>query len=225
MAIELLVKRMKLRHAPHHDLESLFFVLIYICTNLSGPGAIRTQEELRQFSSIPLSSWFQTSNSLRAIGIAKLGAMCELDSVILRFFAPYFEDLKECVGKLLKAMYSSPGTPAPVSHDVVIKIFDETLQSLPREPIISVPFEPLSAGSPSRVRKLSLGIHDNHLGRMQKKFKSSGGNTLAGHMSSSTGGADLSNSVASHDTVATSSRGGGRRACGSRSRQPVSHSH
>ncbi|KAF8220012.1 hypothetical protein L208DRAFT_1178935, partial [Tricholoma matsutake] len=89
-------------HASHHDLESLFFVLIYICTNLSGPGAIQTQEELHQFSSIPLS-WFQTSNSLHAIGTAKLGAMCELDLLILRFFAPYFEDLKECVEKLLKA--------------------------------------------------------------------------------------------------------------------------
>ncbi|KAF8219208.1 hypothetical protein L208DRAFT_1225458, partial [Tricholoma matsutake] len=90
-------------HASHRDLESLFFVLIYICTNLSGPGAIQTQEELCQFSSIPLSSWFQTSNSLHAIGTAKLGAMCELDLLILRFFAPYFKDLKECVEKLLKA--------------------------------------------------------------------------------------------------------------------------
>jgi hypothetical protein len=126
-----------------------FFVLIYICTNLSGPGAIWTQEELHQFSSIPLSSWIKTSNSLHAIGIAKLGAICKLNSLTLRFFVPYFKDLKECVRKLLKAMYSSPGKPAPVLHDVVIKIFDETLQPLPHEAIVSAPFEPLSAGSPS----------------------------------------------------------------------------
>ena len=112
MTIKLLVKRMKLQHAPHHNLKSLFFVLIYICTNLSGPGAVQTQEELHQFSSIPLSSWFKTSNSLCAIGTAKLGAMCELDLLILTFFVPYFKDLKECVGKLLKAMYSSSRMPS-----------------------------------------------------------------------------------------------------------------
>ena len=51
MAIELLVKNNKLCHAAHHNLESLFFILIYICTNSSGPGTIQTQEELQMHSS------------------------------------------------------------------------------------------------------------------------------------------------------------------------------
>lgn len=72
MAIELLMSQNKLRHAAHHDLESLFFVLIYICTNLSGPCAVRTREELQKHDNIPLSKWFTPSFTLLDVGIPKL---------------------------------------------------------------------------------------------------------------------------------------------------------
>ena len=104
MAIELLMKRSKIQHAAHHDLESLFFVLIYICTNLSGPGTIRTREELQVHSSIPLSAWFKASSSLHQVGIAKAGALCDIDMNILEPFAPYFENLKPCIVKLFHAI-------------------------------------------------------------------------------------------------------------------------
>lgn len=165
MAIELLLRKSKLRHAAHHDLESLFFVLIYICTNLSGPDAVRTREELKVHSSIPLCEWFNVSASLRQIGTYKAGALCQFDESILKCFAPYFDDLKPCISKLFHAMYNGyPGTPSPISHDTMIKIFNQTLDELPSE-TISVP----SASASSRVRKNSLGIHDRGLGPLQKK--------------------------------------------------------
>ena len=77
--------------------------------------------------------------------------MCKLDLLILSFFALYFKDSKECIGKLFKAIYSCLRMPTPALHDVVIKIFNETLQSLPHEASISAPFEPLSPSSSSQV--------------------------------------------------------------------------
>jgi hypothetical protein len=168
MAIELLNKTSATPHAAHHDLESLFYVLIYICTNLSGPGTIRTREELKVHGSIPLTAWFKASYSLNEIGISKSGALCDIKSHILRSFAPYFEDLKPCVMKLNNAIYSSPGVPRPVSHDKMIEIFTETLDSLPHETASIPAFESLTVTSYSRARKHSLGIHDRNL---QKKSR------------------------------------------------------
>jgi Fungal protein kinase len=114
MSVELLTNQGKIRHDYYHDLESLFFVLVYLCTNLSGPGTIRSQEELKVFSSIPLSSWFKIS-SLHQIGINKAGALCNFRMNVLNFFAPYFEDLKPCMIQLFNAMYhKKPGNSAPI---------------------------------------------------------------------------------------------------------------
>jgi hypothetical protein len=222
MAIELLVKKSKIRHAAHHDLESLFFVLIYICTNLSGPGTIRTRQELDVISSIPLSAWFKASSSLREVGIAKAGALCDIETNILKSFAPYFEDLKPSIGKLFEAIYSYPGTPAPVSHDRVIEIFSETLDALPRETTSIPKFEPLSVSSLPRVRKHSLGIHDK---AVQKKMKSSSRDTKQSEPSNSNWAVISNNSASASGEGSTRRRGSrGRRSRGSagRSGQSVS---
>jgi hypothetical protein len=227
MAIELLMKKSKIRHASHHDLESLFFVLIYICTNLSGPGAVRTREELQVHSSIPLSAWFRTSYSLREVGIAKAGAFCQFEENILKPFAPYFEDLKPCIRKLFKEIYTdTPGIPRPISHDKMIEIFTEALDTLPHETISIPKFEPLSVTSSSRVRKLSLGIHDKGLGPIQKKRKSLSRDGKASQASNSNW------MVVSGGDAAASGEGGARtrgaRGSGSRksrSGQTVSRPH
>jgi serine/threonine protein kinase len=186
MAIQLLMKKSKMRHASHHDLESLFFVLIYICTNLSGPGTIRTREELQLHSSIPVSAWFKTSYSLRQVGIAKAGAFCQFEDNILKPFAPYFEDLKPCILKLFNEIYTdTPGIPRPVSHDKMIEIFTETLDTLPHETISNPNFQPLLVTSSSLVRKLSLGIHDKALGPIHKRKKNSSRDAKASHATNS----------------------------------------
>lgn len=57
MAVELLTKEEKIQHKSYHNLESLFFILIYLCTNLSGPGTIQSKKDLEVFTSIALSLW------------------------------------------------------------------------------------------------------------------------------------------------------------------------
>jgi hypothetical protein len=194
MAVELLMQKSGIRHTPQHDLESLFFVLVYICTNLSGPGTIRTQAELKLHSTIPLSAWFKVSSTLHQIGIHKIGSLHTLDSSILRRFAPYFDELKPCVRQLFKAIYGNlPGTPSKVTHAEIIKIFTDTLDTLAPEVASSNTYRPLLTNSPSHRRKHSLGIHDNNLGKWdQKKRRTSSIDTgsISGIDTSSISGVD-----------------------------------
>lgn len=171
MAIELLLGKPGIRHTPQHDLESLFFVLVYLCTNLSGPGAIRTQDELQLHSTIPLSAWYKVSSTLHQIGIHKIGTMCTFESNILHRFAPYFNELKPCVRLLYKAIYGDryPGCPSNVSHEEIIQIFNDTLVTLTPEAASSNTYRPLLASSPSQARKHSLGIHNNNLTKWNRK--------------------------------------------------------
>jgi hypothetical protein len=227
MAIELLLKKGGIRHTPQHDLESLFYVLLYLCTNLDGPGVIRSPAELNKHSTIPLSFWLQASSSLHQIGLHKAGTLADFETSILKCFSPYFVDLQPCVYNMCRAIYGDrkPGSPSNVSHDEIIKIFTDTLDTLAPEAALPNTYQPLLTSSPFDTRKRSLGIHDGR-GRLgQKKLKSSGAET--GDVESSETNWAV---VSGHNTLTTSSNRGRRghastsQSGGRRSRRPAAHS-
>jgi hypothetical protein len=175
VSIELLISQKAVYHKPEHDLESIFFVFIYLCTNLSGPKVARTVSELQEFKSLPMASWFNPAVSLQRLGSDKISAMMLFELRILPYFAKYFDDLKPCALELCQAIYPTPSTllqPEGISHDKIIEIFNKALEFLPEEG---------SSSSPSDLaidqvgRKRHLGIHDNALNfnRLGKKKKGS----------------------------------------------------
>jgi hypothetical protein len=159
MSIELLISRSPVFHKARHDIESVFFVFIYLCTNLSGPGVPRPLQELQELRSLPIASWFNPISSMERLGADKLSAMALIDQRIIPYFAEYFDDLKPCALDLYRAIYPSFSSlvhPTDISHDAIIQIFDRTLENLPE--VDSLPIASLRT---PRVRKRSLGIHDN----------------------------------------------------------------
>ena len=142
MAIELLVSQDAIYHRAHHDLESVFFILIYLCTNLSGPGTVRPLSELQDIPSLTIASWFNPAASLQRLGADKISSMILFEQRILSYFSPYFEDLKPCVVKFFKAIYPDLSllvSPRNASHDDIIKILNDTLQQLPVDEPFTLP--------------------------------------------------------------------------------------
>jgi Fungal protein kinase len=200
MSIELLVSRKPVYHKPRHDLESIFFVFIYLCTNLSGPGLPRPLHELQKLESLPIASWFNPDFSMERLGADKISAMMLINQRIIPYFADYFLDLKSCAFDLYKAIYptfQSLLEPVDVPHDTIIQIFNDTLKKLPE--VDFVPTASSSQASKSttstgrRQRKRSLGIHDNtlHFSRLTKRKKSSLVNCSNPGIRSSTGSRSL----------------------------------
>jgi hypothetical protein len=177
MAIELLVSQTPVYHKARHDIESIFFVFIYLCTNLSGPGVPRSLSELREIRSIPLASWFNPASSMQRLGSDKISSLALFEQRITPYFAEYFKDLKPCARKLLNAIYPNFRSllhPSDIiHHDDIIQIFSDTLKDLPEieSDFATVRF----AGSGRRQRKRSLGIHDNSLcfNRLMKRSRTS----------------------------------------------------
>jgi hypothetical protein len=157
MAVELLLEGEGVMHRPSHDLESLFYVLVFICTNLEGPSTPRLLDDLLGFTSLPLTAWFTAGASLESLGTNKLGLAHAFERRVVGRFAPYFTDLKPCVMALFHAMYpNGPQIKSVLTHDGMIKIFTETLEKLPPH---DVKFTTSQKSSNSRKR--SLSIYDN----------------------------------------------------------------
>jgi protein kinase-like protein len=178
MAVELLISQTPVFHKPRHDLESIFFVLVYLCSNLSGPQVPRPLSELQKLQSLPIASWFNPAFSIERLGADKISALMLINQRITPYFSEYFNDLKPCALKLYHALFPTFQSllhPPEISHDDIIQIFDDTLKDLPAVDRIPTP-----SSGPSRQRKRSLGIHDNSLyfSRLKKTRTNSGAASL-----------------------------------------------
>ena len=110
MAIEILFEGIKVPHHVTHDLESLFYMLVWICTMYKGPW---NQERVFQKGEhLPLFLWYD--NTLGRLDInadtksRHCGTLAMFTMRILNHFTPYFDDLKECCQSLWSLFFSEP---------------------------------------------------------------------------------------------------------------------
>ncbi|KDR76379.1 hypothetical protein GALMADRAFT_140084 [Galerina marginata CBS 339.88] len=131
MAIDMLLGGKK--HEPRHDLESFFYVLLWICWNYAGPK--NTGRRNFDIMATGVRDWIY-SDDFEETGTAKFEKMTASGAAFkrgsLKLFAPYFEDLKVCVTKLRDLIFHDYGEQ-DISHQGVIDILKETLKTLPDE--------------------------------------------------------------------------------------------
>lgn len=128
MAIDILLWGQTCLHESKHDLESVFYVLIWLCVIYDGPN----DSERKGFSvhHTELRNWLEGDNA-KSIGRQKYTMMMNPNSFkleLLPLFSPYFDDLKPCVSALREAIILSV---TPITHDAMIDILREAYDSLP----------------------------------------------------------------------------------------------
>jgi hypothetical protein len=96
MAIELLTELKSVKHEFYHDLESLFYVICYICCICAGPN-YTLRDDLKVFETA-IAKWFGTKEQSESdIGKEKYETVSipdDFEEMILHVFHPYFEPLK-----------------------------------------------------------------------------------------------------------------------------------
>ena len=119
IAIELLIHGTS--HRVVHDLESLLYVLLFICTHLDGPSRQIRDPPLYgsdRNSNHPSSMkmWLET-NKLSSLGHVKFShMMSHFDSHILSKISPYFFPLKDYIKGIWKALIPQRETMASVGE-------------------------------------------------------------------------------------------------------------
>lgn len=152
-----------------HDLESMFYVMIYVFTIYKGPGVKRTDTELAAIAPSIYSLWFAHDPFIQ-LAYSKVGHMADFDNVI-KDFTPYFSNLGSLMIQLRAVVFG--GTSAfhcTATHDKMLDIlrpaFDQLsdrdastyklqpeVQKRSRDTRVSLTARPLPATARSSSRK------------------------------------------------------------------------
>jgi hypothetical protein len=122
MAIDLMLHQEKpdspFRHELRHDLESIIYVILWICTSMEGPGIERRIED-PLFMDVPLRTRFDKNVDIRGLGYSKLGHIVDAERAIISNFPPFWKPFQPFVRELL-ATFTLPiarsRTPALGCH-------------------------------------------------------------------------------------------------------------
>ncbi|TDL16846.1 hypothetical protein BD410DRAFT_844106 [Rickenella mellea] len=131
MSWDVLIDYPKIKHLPQHDLESLYYVFIWICVSCGGPnGKPRNADDFIQHD--VFEQWMNGTSPFSNIAANKHTYFTDGDQFerkILASFSPYFKDLKPCCSKL-RALIFGHDKPSVATHHMMRSILLETLQSL-----------------------------------------------------------------------------------------------
>lgn len=121
MSIETLITvDQNFAHHPRHDLESILYVIFYICTFTKGPGIPRTTMEVNE--NLPLRKWFSHEEP-REIGLRKVAHMGNPELMITNHFTDYWEDFIPFAQELASACFpQKTNAPNQLTHKKMLEI-------------------------------------------------------------------------------------------------------
>ena len=131
MAIEILLEMGKnFHHHLRHDLESVLYVIIWICTHMEGP-----EVERKDSTKLTIRKWLNLEVELRDLGHIKSGHIDDADRAIIREFTTYWADFGPFVLKLIRAFFPSRASePNSINPDAMVSILEDALKHVKEPP-------------------------------------------------------------------------------------------
>lgn len=111
-------------HKPRHDLESILYIILYICTFVRGPGLPSYGLNMAP-AFPPLRTWF-VNDTITEIGYRKLAHLTCYDTAILPNFTPYWSDFAPFVEDLIIACFPvNARLPSQLQYERALRILEE----------------------------------------------------------------------------------------------------
>jgi hypothetical protein len=150
-------------HKPQHDLESMLYVILYICTFVRGPGLLLNESDMSTMS-LPIRSWF-SNDEIREIGYHKLAHLECYDHSILPNLTPYWHDFAPFVEDLITSCFPvKPRLPNEMQYERVLQILEKAYDT------VEEPLGLANQVSPALVRP-SKRANSSSLSRDPKKAR------------------------------------------------------
>jgi hypothetical protein len=123
------------KHQGKHDLESIFYALLYELTVFKGPSSLRTATDYATLSSFPsVLDWFDLSvmqGSFNKMAHIKIGYLSDFQRAIVNKMDPYFNGLCPFLQSLFKATFlNNLHHCSHLTHDVMIDLFNNEHERL-----------------------------------------------------------------------------------------------
>ena len=87
----------QIKQKPSHDIESIYYVLLYICLKFKGPNNTRRTSEDIKLISMPIDQWFDAYPRFRKLGEKKRAQLDDLQTRFIEKFPPYFDIVRQCM--------------------------------------------------------------------------------------------------------------------------------
>jgi hypothetical protein len=139
MSMEILRKEVVL-HKATHDLESIFYVLLFFCLKYKGPGLARQKEDIVALTSYCIGQWFQPF-SFDLLALKKRDHLEDFHHHFIKKFNPYFADLGDYVSQLWDILFPPEITGkgrelrdlfnCDATHEAMIEVLQAAYDMLP----------------------------------------------------------------------------------------------
>ena len=139
MAIEILLEMGKnFHHHLQHDLESVLYVIIWICTHMEGP-----EVERKDSTKLTIQQWLNMEMELRYLGHLKSGHIDDADRAIIREFMTYWANFGPFVLKLIRAFFPSRASePNSINPNAMLSILEDAVKHVKEPPPSKLSVEP-----------------------------------------------------------------------------------
>ena len=119
-------------HAGKHDLESIFYSLLYALTTFKGPGQLRNNYS--ELSSVPIFNWFNhqiLNHSFKEMGRLRMGHLADFQGSIIKKISKYFSPLLPFLQELFVAFFPDRDyLQNNMTHAKMIQLFNKQYEQL-----------------------------------------------------------------------------------------------
>lgn len=145
-------------HQPKHDLESLFYVLITLCTYTNGPGCLRSSIPGVNELSVCLNEWF-TTHDHHVLARHKGAQLSSFDEYVLRRLPPYWNDFHQVLTNLHSVLWPKEcavlNQPNAATHEAFLEVLTKAREMYRQQEDEAYTFAPIpeKRAHPSGLQK------------------------------------------------------------------------
>jgi len=127
MALEIMLQSgANFKHVLQHDLESLLYVIFWMCNHMIAPGVEHVKGEIPH-----IHGWCNMGLRLQELGHLKLAHIVDAERIILAELTPYWADFKPFAKELLAAFFPvSPSLPNEIMPERMLAILNKAVSVL-----------------------------------------------------------------------------------------------
>lgn len=162
-------------HKPKHDLESLFYVILNICTYVSAPGRLRGSVAGQDEESVCINEWWATYD-YNLIFRSKAIQMSAFDTFILERLPPYWNDFHQVLIDLRNVIWPAQYVLASknsATHDKFLEVLTkarDVYRDKGEQPLAFAPISNRQASSSSAQKRKGKNIDAAGEAKRSKKL-------------------------------------------------------
>ena len=116
--------------SPCHNVESIFYVMLYMCMMYKGLGLKQTQKDLKALQPFAIDNWFMPEPFYK-LSFIKAGHLRNFQQYFVSKFTPYFAEFGDLMTSLLRTLFpNNDMNNCLATHDAMLELLNVVFEHL-----------------------------------------------------------------------------------------------